>query len=98
MDSGADNIILGNDIATFLNIDLTKAPKFPTEVVGGKNISIKRHKIDIIFEGRKFPLTADFSDSHKFPILGRIFFEKFASVIFKEPEKIIELVLPTTKN
>lgn len=98
LDSGADNIILNNEFADFLNINLSKAPEFDTQVVGGAVIKIRRHPIDIIFEGRRFSSIADFSDTHGFPLLGRTFFEHFESINFKEPEKITELILSTKSN
>ncbi|MBI4080675.1 MAG: hypothetical protein HY430_02785 [Candidatus Levybacteria bacterium] len=98
LDSGADKILLNNEFAEFLNIDLSKAPEFKTQVVGGGIIKIKRHPIGVLFEGRRFNLECDFSDTHDFPLLGRTFFESFESVNFREPEKIVELILPTKSN
>lgn len=98
LDSGADNIVLNDEIAEILNIDLSKSPVFDTGVVGGGNIKVKRHPIDVIFEGRRFHLMADFSDTHKFPILGRKFFEVLDSITFYEKEKVVEIALPTKSN
>jgi len=98
LDSGADKIILNNEFAEFLSIDLSKAPEFETQVVGGEILKIRRHPIDIIFEGRKFTSVADFSDTHGFPLLGRTFFEYFVSISFKESNKIVELILSTNSN
>jgi predicted aspartyl protease len=98
LDSGADNIVLNDEIAEALNIDLSKAPEFKTGVVGGGNIIVKRHPIDVIFEGRKFALEADFSDSHRYPILGRKFFNVLDAITFKDKEKVTDLVLMTKSN
>lgn len=98
LDSGADNIVLNDEFAVALHINLSKAPVFNTGVVGGGIIKVKRHPIDVIFEGREFNLEADFSDSQSFPILGRKFFSVLDSVMFKERERIVELALPTKSN
>ena len=98
LDSGADDIILNNEFAVFLKIDLSKSPEFETQVVGGGSIKVKRHPIDVIFEKRKLSLMADFSDTHPFPILGRVFFKCFESINFRQPEKTTELVLPSKSN
>ena len=98
LDSGADNIVLSDEVAIGLHIDLSKAPIFTTGVVGGGSIKVKRHPIDVIYEGRSFVLEADFSDSHTFPILGRKFFNVLDSITFKDKVKFVELALATKSN
>lgn len=98
LDSGADNIVLNTDFAVGLGINLEKAPQFTTGVVGGGTIKVRRHPIDILFEGNIYKLEADFSDTHQLPLLGRAFFNVLDSVVIKDSLKQVEIVTLTSAN
>lgn len=98
LDSGADNIVMGAELADYLNIDLSKIPVQFTTAVGGNKVKIKRYITSVLFENRSFLLPIDFCLEQTFPILGRDFFELFESITFKQKEKKVELVINTNSN
>ncbi len=94
LDSGADNVLMPEELAEIVGIDDIKTGKGPARIigVGGQAVDTYFHEIDIRVQGdsRKLPVSIGFGKI-EIPLLGRSFFRHFRSVIFEESKERVEL-------
>ncbi|GEM_PF-3560746 len=95
LDSGADTVLMPEELAELVGIKDIKTGKGPARVVGvgGQTVDIYFHDLEIQVQGdiRKLSTLVGFANTIEVPLLGRTFFKHYREVIFDERKERIEL-------
>ena len=101
VDSGAEGIILQNEIAEYIGVgDITAGKLSPTQGIGGHIEKVFYHngiKLRVLGENRilEVPEIGFFEGPSPISILGRVFFSFYKTVSFEEEKEMFLLETPS---
>jgi hypothetical protein len=86
LDTGCDTVIFPSDIAELVDVSITAGKNFPTVGVSNTPVDVYYHMLTLMIpgDGRRLPTLVGFSEGVPCPLLGRMFFAHYTSIIFRE--------------